>query len=198
MNIHQLSVTYNGEHDRILVRVNTTAGEELRLWLTRRLTLNLWPLLGKVVAEHVARQEAVKSPAVAPVASADDQTKRLLADFKKEETLQKADFKTPFKAEPAAFPLGAEPLLVTELNITPLPTGQLQFGFVEKLPGVQNPRAFQMALEQQMTHGFVHLLDQALASAEWHKVPAIATSAPATADADEAAAPAADKPRYLN
>ena len=36
MNIHQLSVTYLPEQDRILARVNTTAGEEMRLWLTRR------------------------------------------------------------------------------------------------------------------------------------------------------------------
>ena len=193
MNIHQLSVTYSSEQDRILLRVNTTAGEELRLWFTRRLTLGLWPLLNKVVAEHVARQEAVKSPGAAAVASADDETKKMLAEFKKEETLQQADFKTPYKEKPAVLPLGAEPLLVTEINVSPLPTGQLQLGFSEKLPGVPNARGFQMALEPQMTHGFVHLLDKALVTAQWQVV-----AAPAPAASEDPSPVASDKPKYLN
>ena len=56
MNIHQLSVNYLQEQDRILLRINTSAGEELRLWLTRRLTLNLWPMLTKIVADQVVQQ----------------------------------------------------------------------------------------------------------------------------------------------
>ena len=43
MNIHQLSARYNQEQDRILVRINSTEGTEMRLWFTRRLTLALWP-----------------------------------------------------------------------------------------------------------------------------------------------------------
>ena len=58
MNIHQLSVTYLPEEDRILARINTTAGEEMRLWLTRRLMLGLWPLLSKLMTGHLLRLEA--------------------------------------------------------------------------------------------------------------------------------------------
>ncbi len=195
MNIHQLSVNYINEQDRILARINTTSGEELRLWFTRRLVLGLQPMLGRVVAEHVARQEAVNSPGIAPMATADEQTKKMLAEFKKEETLQKADFRTPYKEQPAALPLGPEPLLVTEVNLTPLPTGQLQMNFQEKLPGVQNPRGFQMALEPQLIHGFVHLLDQAIGQSGW--VPA-ASPPDATPPAEDPAAGAGEKPKYLN
>ena len=74
MNIHQLSVNYIQEHDRILVRINTTASEELRLWFTRRLTLNLLPMVQKIVAEWIAKQEAVKSASISPTAAADAQT----------------------------------------------------------------------------------------------------------------------------
>ena len=49
MKIHQLSVNYLAEQDRILMRVNTAASEEMRLWLTRRLMLGLWPLLSKLL-----------------------------------------------------------------------------------------------------------------------------------------------------
>ncbi len=194
MNIHQLSVTYIQEQDRILLRINSSDGEELRLWLTRRLTLGLWPVLTKIVADQTVQQEAAKSPGLSPVIAADEETRKMVAEFKKEEDLQKADFKTPYREQPAALPLGAEPLLVTEINVTPLPTGQLQLSFAEKLQGVQNPRGFQMALESQMTHGLVHLLERALVTSQWNGAPAVAVAeAPSPAEP-----PAGDKPRYLN
>ena len=34
MQIHQMSVSYLPEQDRILMRVNTVEGEEMRMWLT--------------------------------------------------------------------------------------------------------------------------------------------------------------------
>jgi len=196
MNIHQLSVNYIQEQDRILVRINTSAGEELRLWFTRRLTLNLWPMLTKIVSDQVVQQETVKAPELAPVIANDAETRKMVAEFKKEENLQNADFKTPYKDQPAALPLGAEPLLVTEVNVSPLPTGQLQLSFSEKLPGVQNPRGFQMALETQMTHGLVHLLERALVTSQWrvdHGGAVVAQQAVAPEEP-----PAGDKPKYLN
>lgn len=62
-------------------------------------------MLQKIVADWVATAEAVKSPSTSPSAMADAQTKQLLAEFKREESLQKSDFQTPYKA-PQALPLG--------------------------------------------------------------------------------------------
>ncbi len=195
MNIHQLSVNYIAEQDRILARVNTTAGEELRLWFTRRLAMGLWPLLNRVVTEHVAKLETMSTQHIAPMATADDQTKQMMAEFKKAESLKQADFKTPFNGKPATLPLGSEPLLVTEVNVTPLATGQLQLNFQEKLPGESKPRSFQMALEQQLIHGFVHLLQKALVQSQWDQG---AAPAPVPTQTEEPALAAAQKPRYLN
>lgn len=196
MNIHQLSVNYIQEQDRILLRINTSSGEELRLWFTRRLTLNLWPMLSKIVTDQTVTQEAVKSPGLSPVIAADEETRKMVAEFKKEENLQNADFKTPYKDEPVALPLGPEPLLVTEMNVTPLPSGQLQMSFNEKLSTGQAPRGFQMALESQMTHGLVHLLEKALATSLWRVDHGTAQAQPNAAPAEEP--PAGDKPKYLN
>jgi hypothetical protein len=200
VNIHQLSVNYIQEHDRILVRINTTASEELRLWFTRRLSLGLMPMLQKIVAEWVAKQEAVKSPAISPTAAADAQTQQMLAEFKREESLQKSDFQTPYKA-PNALPLGPEPLLVTEISVTPLPSGQLQMAFNEKLPldngqPNPNPRGFRVALEQKLVHGFVHLMDKALATSQWGGASIAATPEPALPG--EGNMGGGDRPKYLN
>jgi hypothetical protein len=129
----------------------------------------------------------------------------MLAEFKKEESLQKSDFKTPYKA-PNALPLGPQPLLVTEVSVTPLASGQLQLAFNEKLPlddGQPNPkpRGFKIALEQKLVHGFVHLLENALAVSQW-----IGTTATATALAEPALpgensggnSGGGERPRYLN
>jgi hypothetical protein len=206
MNIHQLSVNYIQEHDRILVRINTTAGEELRLWFTRRLTLGLQPMLQKIVAEWVAKQEAVKSAAISPTAAADAQTQQMLSEFKREESLQQSDFKTPYKA-PNALPLGPEPLLVTEISVTPLPSGQLQLSFNEKLPldngqPNPNPRGFRVALEQKLVHGFVHLLEKAVSTSQWagHTAVALAAAEPSLpGEGNSGGGPGGgERPKYLN
>jgi hypothetical protein len=198
VNIHQLSVNYIQEHDRVLVRINTTAAEELRLWFTRRLTLGLMPVLNKVVADWVAQTEAVKSPHISPAATADAQTRQMLAEFKREESLQQSDFKTPYKAEAVKLPLGPEPLLVTEVSVTPLPNGQLQVALSEKLPdhpSGQAPRGFRMALEQKLVHGFVHLLDKAIQTSQWtaHTAPS-----PAQTEPPLPGEPSGERPKYLN
>ena len=195
MNIHQLSVNYLQEHDRILVRINTTESAELRLWFTRRLTLSLAPILGKIVAEHVAKQEAIKSPYISPTATADPATQQMLADFKKHEHLQKSDFETPFKAEITQLPLGAEPLLVTEVNMTPQASGQMQLVFSEKLPDAVKPRSFQIALEPKLTHGFIHLLDKAIEVSMWRENVTVLAG---NAAPDNGLHAVHEKPKYLN
>jgi hypothetical protein len=202
VNIHQLSVNYIQEHDRILVRINTTASEELRLWFTRRLTIGLQPMLQKIVAEWVAKQEAVKSSSISPTATADAQTQAMLAEFKREESLQKSDFQTPYKP-PNALPLGAEPLLVTEISVTPLPSGQLQLSFNEKLPldngqPNPNPRGFRVALEQKLVHGFVHLLEKAVATSQWAGLTAVAIGSAEPALPGEGNSGGGERPKYLN
>lgn len=179
-----------------MVRINTMEGEELRLWFTRRLTLSLMPMLHKVVTDWVAGQEGAKSP----VAAADPSLKQMLHEFKRDESIQKSDFQTPYKA-PAALPLGPEPLLVTDVNVTPLPTGQLQMAFNEKLPldtGQPNPkpRGFRMALEQKLVHGFVHLLEKAVAASQWAAGSTAAGAEPALPG--EGNTGGGERPKYLN
>lgn len=198
MNIHQLSINYVQEHDRILVRINTVEGDELRLWFTRRLTLSLMPMLDKVVTDWVARQEVEKSP----VAAADPSMKQMLHEFKRDESIQKSDFQTPYKA-PASLPLGADPLLVTDISVTPLPTGQLQMAFNEKLPldtGQPNPqpRGFRMALEQKLVHGFQHLLQKAVTASEWNGANAPASSSDPVLPGEGNAGGSGERPKYMN
>ena len=194
MNIHQLSVTYLSEEDRILARINTTAGEEMRLWLTRRLMVGLWPLLSKVMTGHLLRLEAAGTS----LDAASEDLKTMLADFRKQEFLRSADFETPYKEAEASLPLGAEPLLVTDVDAAPLPNGRLRLSFNETLPGKPagaEPRRFQMEMEPRLMQGLLHLLEQALSQSRWREP---FQSAAAAEDATLPDSSSPSRPRYLN
>jgi len=192
MKIHQLSVTYLAEQDRILVRVNTTAAEEMRLWLTRRLMLGLWPLLSRLLATHLLRLET----AGASLEAADEDLKRMLADFRKDEFLRQADFETPYQASQPQLPLGEEPLLITDVDASPLPNGQLRLSFNERRPADAQPRSFRMEMEPKLMQGLMHLLEQALARSQWREAfSGGLTVEDGTFPGEERAS---RRPRYLN
>ena len=195
MNIHQVNVSYVGEQDRVLLRINSVAGEEFRIWLTRRMCLQLLPVLDKSSQSQLQAQ----LPPPNPSAPLPQQREQILQNFQKEAAAYGGDYKTPYKDQPAALPLGEEPLLVTELNLTPLKDGKLQMGLLERLP--QRKRDMQMTMDLTLTQGLLRLLHQAIASSDWLQASAALklTSGPATPEpgADETA-DSKDKPRYLN
>lgn len=50
--LHQINVTYSNKQDRLLLRITTTAGDEFRIWLTRRFTTLLFSILGKEMDKY--------------------------------------------------------------------------------------------------------------------------------------------------
>lgn len=190
MQIHQVSLTYQPEQDRLLLRVSSTAGQELRLWLTRRLMLGLWPMLSRLQTEQLLKMESAGSA----LHGADEDLRRMVADFRKEEFLQHADFDTPWQDQ-AKLPLGAEPMLVTDVDAAPLPDGRARLSMNERasVGGRDKPRGFQLELDARLMHGLVHLLDQALTQAQWRE-PFVPPTAVHDADGEAGASP----PRYLN
>ena len=187
MNIHQLSVTYQPEHDRVLLRVNTTASQEMRLWLTRRLLLGLWPLLGRTIDEQLAQQDGGR-------VGQGGEARRMLAEMHKAEFMRHADFDTPYKDSPT-LPLGEEPLLVTQIDAGTLQGGQLRLGFVERIPGTGKERSFQMEMAPALAQGLAHLLGQALAQSGWREAfaPPPGLEEPGRPEETEPT-----RPRYLN
>ena len=189
MNIHQMSVRYLEEQDRILIRINTRSDEEVRLWFTRRFLLGFWPLLSQAVAEHTA------SLSGAETAAAGAEAKKMLAEFKQAEVVQNTDMKTPFKGQPARFPFGAEPLLVTSAQVGWEPRGKLRLSFEEKLHPEHTPRSFQLGLGEKLTHGLMHLLDRETVRAGWRSADMPVPAAGEKAANEDAGG---DRPKYLN
>ena len=162
----------------------------MRLWLTRRLMLGLWPLISRLQTEQLLKLEAAGSA----LDGADEELRRMLADFRKEEFLQRADFDTPYQDQ-ATLPLGTEPLLVTDVDATPLPDGRLRLSLNERasVSGGDKPRGFQMELDPRLMQGLLHLLEQALTHAQWRE-----PFAAPVAVARRRARRTGPRPRYLN
>ncbi|UUZ63318.1 hypothetical protein LP414_28645 [Polaromonas sp. P1(28)-13] len=201
MNIHQVSVSYVSEQDRLLLRINTRDGEELRLWFTRRLTLSLLPVLNTTSADQMKRHTAQASPA-APL---EVQRQRMLESFQQEAAAYDGDYASPYQ-EQAQMPAlaaaqGIEPMLISEVKITLRAAGQLQLQMFEKLP--DQTRNAQVMMDPSLTQGLLHLLNQALKKSQWLELPSQAAgleaSASADANNDTSALPDdADRPKYLN
>ncbi len=197
MNIHQVCVSYSHEQDRFLVRINTRSDEEIRFWLTRRLTLALLPLLEKSSTEQISRQ--MNPPNLA--APFNDQRRQMLENFQQEAASYKSDFKTPYREKLTSLPLGHEPMLVTEVKMTPLAGGELELNILEKL--AETSRSFHIKLDAQLSRGLVSLLNQALITSNWLENEigvAVKINAGKAAQEHETLALGfdADKPRYLN
>ncbi len=173
MNIHQLSVRYQLEQDRILMSLNTVEGHEMQVWLTRRIILGLWPLLNRLAIDHYAVPADAKSDGFVDLNALDQKTRTLLADMRRQEVLQTLDFQTPYKSGSGSKPMGDVPLLVTEINLTPLPTGSLHLRFHEKLEGDAPARSFEMQLPAEIVFSLLQLLGVAVQQTQWNTVSAV-------------------------
>ena len=187
MMIHQLQVSYLIEQDRLLVRLNTTAEEEIRLCLTRRMVMKMLPHVRQATVGH-AQAQAQKT-------SHDGADSSALTQFVKQEALQKSDFATPFKNQVTTLPLGDEPLLASTVHITPT-ADSLRIGFEENAQGANKARSFEITLGPQLVHGFLHLMESALQQADWG-ITLENVSAPKKTNTEEVFA-SAEPPKYLN
>lgn len=160
MDLHQIQVTYRPDEDRILCRASfkTEDGgfQELRAWLTRRLTRMFWAGIIDVLEKQVAMEKPQASHASADIVGMEYQASV-------EETRNSGGFGTPYRAEEnMTYPLGETPFLVSTINFT-LTAGQPIR--VDMSPAVGN--GFEIAFSQPVLHSFCSLLRDAVCKAEW-------------------------------
>lgn len=157
MHIHQLSVSHDEVQDRLLVRLNTQHGHEFRFWLTRRLFLRLIPAMDQSLVRLEAAQPGI--------AAADPHSQQILNDIKRDAFLQTADFATPYASQVQQLPLGPEPLLVTDVQLSLQSNGSLELVFQQKLG--EAIQSCHLNLHAELVHGFIHLVQQMLEKADW-------------------------------
>lgn len=104
VKINQINFSYIPLEDRLLFRLNTLDKTEFRMWLTRAMSLKLLGLLKQAVKINLDHEQRdLGQPAIQAV-----------ADFRREAVLAEADYKTAFSSGEASFPLGTQPILVSD------------------------------------------------------------------------------------
>ena len=185
MHIHQLSVSYEERQDRLLLRLNTQDRQEFCFWLTRRMSLRLLPAIDQSVLRMEASQPGVAAP--------DASSQKMLTELKRDAFLEKADFSTPFDSAAEHRPLGEEPLLITDAQLSLQTGGGLLVTFQEKSADAAI-KSCQLNLQASLVHGLVHLIQQALVKAEW----GFTTAPNAPAAAEPGALVPETPPRYTH
>ncbi len=155
MQIRQLALHYLPEADRLLWRVNTADGQQIGIWLTRRLSLRLWPHLTQMITQQAVQRQLPHSSKAAT-----------LLPEARETALRKADFKTPFEPQARSLPLGPEPMLATRVQLTPLPEGRLRVVVTDG-----TGRNVQLQLTDELALAVRELLVRALKEADWGWTP---------------------------
>ena len=173
MGIHQLSLSYDDKQDRLLLRVSTQASGEFRFWLTRRMTERLSPALQQAVQRLDAQQPGLVAP--------DERSRQLVSDFRHDDIIRHADFRTPYTPQ-TTLPLGESPMLLTDVNMR-LQGQELQLELIDQ--SGEAKRQCEMRLNSQLVHGWLHLMTQVSQQARWGLV-----GGEDTAAAPEASAPA--------
>lgn len=105
MKIFQVNFSYSPVEDRLLLRLNTLDKTEFRMWLTRAISSKLLGQLHQIEKINLLR----KQPGVVAVAM------QTVEEFQREAVLSRADFVQSFSSGAEVFPLGEQPILVTDV-----------------------------------------------------------------------------------
>jgi hypothetical protein len=161
MGIKQINATYVAPEDRILLRVSTEAGEEIRFWLTRPITGALLAAIHGVSARAIAQ----KCPA---------QIAQTVAEFEQQAVQAQTKLDDPFLPG-ATFPLGEAPALVVKL------TAAEKADDVSLDLTLPNGNNVNLGLPRKLAQQIGMLLDKLQKNANWGLDHA---AAPATAASD--------------
>ena len=174
--LSQFDAGYNSAQDRILLRITNTAGEEYRLWLTRRFCISM---LGdfkvkvsayRLPSEGVDETSADSSVAVAGSAGA---ATVVQADIQQELVASQQDFGQAFRPG-EHFPLGEQGELVKRVDLTANGKGEgthaLSF---QSVPG----QALTIAVTPELLNSIFEVIERVTQQADWGLVTTAASMA---------------------
>ena len=105
--LHQITMSYSAEEDRLLLRISTTEKSEFRFWLTRRFIHVLWPALMTAIEQEDPGAKRNLMPAA----------KQAVMAMEHQQSVGASDFTR--KHDEDSRNLTPDPLLVVGGSVTP-------------------------------------------------------------------------------
>ena len=149
--LHQMTMSYTPEQDRLLFRISTTGGMEAQLWLTRRFVKVLWGAL-------LQSMDASAAPVEQPTGRA----KAAVRAVAHQEALQKVKLDKGHDTEKRNTPLTEAPLLVVGGNCR---AGEK--GVTHLTLKTDDGRDISLGLNAELLHGLLHQISTLAAKAGW-------------------------------
>lgn len=151
--IQQINLGYNAQQDRLLLKVGLADNSELLVWLTYRITKQLWQMLNGET--HLPTATSIKTE-IPP--------QQAVALFKQEaeasETLQKMDFATEYQPRAEIVNDGAMLAIGVALNHHPNKPSSLEMPCLEGI-------TVRMNLTQELTLAMCNMLQLSAKEAAW-------------------------------
>mgnify|MGYP006865111969 CR=1 FL=1 len=154
ITLHQLSMRYSAEQDRIQFLFSSTEGAEHRVWLTRRFVKLMWKALMGIVERH---------PDMG--AGFEPHVRDAVLGMQHQESVQSLNVtttQTPTKSSETAEP-DASPLLVTGCTSRMEKSGKA----VSLELIIQGGDNIRFRLNKEILHSLFHLLIQSTIEVEW-------------------------------
>lgn len=156
--IERMHMEYVAAEDRIRLRVRTGDPAEIRCWLTRRFTRQLWQALEQAMADD---------PDLTSATSVEERSTRLA---RKHSLANAATPPTPGTAtdaargtEPAELPLGETPILLTRLRMQRTERGHK----LSLLPADDDAQGLHIDMDETLLHRVTALLARAVSRTDW-------------------------------
>ena len=144
MPVRQIQVANDSVQDRLILRIGTSANEEIRVFLTRRFLRDIWPHLCEMLVGHLAAEPF--SP----------------AESEEEPNAEVSNFELAFQEDNPTYPLGAKPLLATEAILEASGSGKASLTLREA-----RERSFKLSLNAELLQALCAMLRAANEHAGW-------------------------------
>lgn len=151
--LHQITMSYSAEQDRLLLRVSTANKTEYRFWLTRRFVRVLWGAL----IQTIEREPAIKR-AIQPAA------RRAVMAMEHQQAVGKSDFSRGHEAGHRDVTEETGPLLVVGGSVQP-PKGKGK-PTILNLKTEGGPEV-KLGLNKNLVHALCRLLIDTTTHAGW-------------------------------
>jgi hypothetical protein len=166
--LHQITMSYSAEEDRLLLRISTQDKSEFRFWLTRRFIRVLWPALMAVIEREGLDTKRDLMPAA----------RQAVMAMQHQRTVGASDFTR--KHDEDSRNLTPDPLLVIGGSVTPGKSGIT--GLVLKTHAGAEVK---LSLNKELLHALCKLLIETTIKAGWGLDLTVGNAAGITLPADE-------------
>ena len=164
MSVRQIQVANDSVQDRLILRIGTSANEEIRVFFTRRFLRDIWPHLAGMLTGHLAASSFVPEEPNSEFGSESDSESgsESASEAAEQSGTQSTRFDQAFQNDNPTYPLGAKPLLATEAILEASGEGSASLTLREG-----RERSFKLSLNDELLQALCAMLRAANEHAGW-------------------------------